>query len=153
VSRVALIAHAPCFSACPRPPGLEERRVNLIDRRTPVGARKVLTGPRLERLLDVLLERNWIDQQPNKAAGDQTAAIIAQQGRFVALCEPSGRFRRLIDRDALVQDAAKRAWHNAFARKEAPVRDRRHASQSTRAVNGVSSFALARLGGHGLLAQ
>jgi hypothetical protein len=69
---------------------------------------KWLNGPRLERLLDVLLERSWIEQQPGRSADDEVAAVIAQDGRFVALCEPGGRFRGLIDRDALVQEAAKR---------------------------------------------
>jgi hypothetical protein len=52
---------------------------------------------------------NWIEQQPEKSAEERIAAIIAQDGDFVALCEPGGRFRRLIDGNALVQDVAKRA--------------------------------------------
>ena len=68
-----------------------------------------LDGPRVERVMDALLERNWIEHRPDKPADDQIAAIVAQSGRFVAMCEPDGRFRSLIDRDALVQEVAKRA--------------------------------------------
>jgi hypothetical protein len=68
-----------------------------------------LTGAQMETLLEVLLERNWIEHQPDKSAEDQVAAVIAQDGQFVALCEPGGRFRGLVDRNALIQEAARRA--------------------------------------------
>lgn len=68
-----------------------------------------LTGRRMEAILGAVLDREWVDQQAHVAAEDQIVAILAQQGRFVAMCESSGRFCRLIDRAAVVQDVARRA--------------------------------------------
>ena len=60
--------------------------------------------------LEPAFARAYADEhRPDNPAEDQIAAIVAQSGRFAALCERYGRFRSLIDRDALMQEVVKRA--------------------------------------------
>jgi hypothetical protein len=65
-----------------------------------------LDGERLERDLQGVLQTSWLLDSPDIASSRRTEAILRREGHFVALVEESGRFRRLVDRQAILEQVA-----------------------------------------------
>jgi hypothetical protein len=61
-------------------------------------------------VLDAVLSRSTTRVSVDSPSVDQAAELLGSTGPFIALLEePSRRFRRLIDRGALLEDVAKRS--------------------------------------------
>jgi hypothetical protein len=72
------------------------------------GYAKWLTGARLERVLANVLNQSSVAYSPDGARRDQVAEVIRRSGPFVAVVD-RGRFRELIDREAVLEQAAVQA--------------------------------------------
>ena len=69
---------------------------------------KWLTGARLERVLGSTLQASWVPDSPDAPPAEQARAVLRRQGAFVAVVEEGRRFRSLVDRQALLEQAATR---------------------------------------------
>ena len=67
---------------------------------------KWLNGDRLEQDLQGVLQDSWYLDSPDTPSAKRMEAILRREGPFVALVEEERRFKRLVDRQALLEQWA-----------------------------------------------
>jgi hypothetical protein len=67
---------------------------------------KRLDGARLERVLHDFLLTSSTTESLDSAPDERVKAVLRRQGPFVALVDESGRFKSLVDRQALLEALA-----------------------------------------------
>jgi hypothetical protein len=83
--------------------------VALPDTQPPTMERaRWINGDVIDRdLRDVIDRDSWITDDPDVTASERVRAILRREGRYVAILAPDGRFKDLVDREALLEKAAK----------------------------------------------
>jgi hypothetical protein len=69
---------------------------------------KWISGSRIDRLLGSILNDSWFLDSPDISNEEKTKAILRRKGQFVALVDEERKFRRLVDRQDLLEKVAHR---------------------------------------------
>jgi hypothetical protein len=87
----------------PDEPGWVQLRVTQEKNIREEHAQWITGGAHLESILRDALTTPYVVEAPGMAARELERQAVLQGGQFVAVVDPDGRFKRLLDRDAIVE--------------------------------------------------